>query len=158
MGPEPRDLHVGRFWPGMGNELEQQCSCPKERCGLVAVAKVDPGCPQHSMQAAKTMRQMHYADECPARPALVRFAAEIKKRARQFWAEVGMALGFGPHADGQARSELVNKLRWAASHYLCIGQWFWNGKDDCHKCGTQPGDVDFLMKRSGWRKAECIDA
>ena len=72
-------------------------------------------------------------------------------------AAFGMALGFGPHADGQAHWEIVSRIRWAASHYLCIGQWFWNGKDDCWRCGTSPGDIDFQMRRVGFRQAECID-
>lgn len=73
-------------------------------------------------------------------------------------ASLGMALGYGPHAEGQAQWEFVGHLRWMASHYLCIGQWFWDGKDDCCKCGAQPSDIDFLMKRVGFRRAQCIDA
>lgn len=151
-----RSVHMGRSW--RGNELEQECPCPKERCGLVADSKVHPDCPQHAMLAAKTMRQAHYADECPGRPAVVQFAAAVRERAGKLWVRLAMNLGIGAHADGQAQWEPISRLRWAASHYLCIGQWFWDGKDNCHKCGSQPSDIDFLMRRVGFRRAECIDA
>lgn len=61
------DYHIGRSWRGMENHLEKECPCPKEPCGLVAASKIDPECPQHSMAAAKTIRQNHYADDCPGK-------------------------------------------------------------------------------------------
>jgi hypothetical protein len=56
------DFHVGRTWKG--HEVEDGCPCPKEPCGLVSLAKVDPDCPQHSIAAGKTMRQSHPASSC----------------------------------------------------------------------------------------------
>lgn len=63
------ELHIGRSWPGMRPEMEEGCPCPKEPCGLVNVSKVVPDCPQHSLNAAKTIRQGHRPEDCPgARP------------------------------------------------------------------------------------------
>ena len=56
------DMHIGRSWKG--HEIEDDCPCPKEPCGLVSLAKVDPDCPQHSIAAGKTMRQSHPASSC----------------------------------------------------------------------------------------------
>ena len=61
------DVHVGRAW--RGTELEDKCPCPKEPCGLVALSKVDPDCPQHSLAAGKTLRQSHFASLCATQPA-----------------------------------------------------------------------------------------
>jgi hypothetical protein len=86
------------------------------------------------------------------------FRVRVARKADRCRAWFGMTFGFGPHADGQARSRFVSNLRWAASHYLCIGQWFWDGRDNCHRCDAMPSDVDFLMRRVGFRRAECIDS
>jgi hypothetical protein len=59
------DYHIGRSWTG--SRLEDECPCPQEPCGLIAVSKIDPECPQHAMSAAMTTRQNHYADACPGR-------------------------------------------------------------------------------------------
>ena len=57
-------MHVGRSFGG--TRLEDDCPCPKAPCGLVDHDNVDQNCEQHSWQAAKTMRQIHYAHQCPA--------------------------------------------------------------------------------------------
>lgn len=56
--------HAGRSWSG--TVIEDACPCVKEACGLVG--EPDPACEQHGLAHARTMRQGHYADECPARP------------------------------------------------------------------------------------------
>lgn len=59
------DVHMGRSWTG--HELEDSCPCPEAPCGLVHGENIDPVCPQHNLNAARTMRQMHYAKDCPAK-------------------------------------------------------------------------------------------
>lgn len=54
-------LHIGRSWSG--HPLEDACPCVKASCGLVE--KEDPSCDQHGMKAAKTIRQQHFAGQCP---------------------------------------------------------------------------------------------
>ena len=54
--------HSGRAWSGTA--IEDACPCKKEPCGLVGDG-VDPKCEQHGIGFARTMRQGHYADECP---------------------------------------------------------------------------------------------
>jgi len=56
-------MHVGRSWSG--HPLEDACPCIKEPCGLVGEgAKAE--CDQHGgVISARTMRQLHWADECP---------------------------------------------------------------------------------------------
>lgn len=39
--------HIGRSWPGMGNEIEASCPCPKAPCGLVDPDKANPDCEHH---------------------------------------------------------------------------------------------------------------
>lgn len=56
--------HIGRSFPG-GNWVEESCPCPQEPCGLIDQDKVDPRCTQHTWSAAKTIRQMHYLEDCP---------------------------------------------------------------------------------------------
>jgi hypothetical protein len=51
---------MGRAWSG--HEIEDACPCEQEPCGLVATP--DPECVQHSR--AKTIRQSHPAESCPA--------------------------------------------------------------------------------------------
>lgn len=58
--------HSGRSWSG--NELEAECPCPKEACGLVDLSRAVPECTQHPITRGKTMRQGHPADKCPALP------------------------------------------------------------------------------------------
>ena len=58
--------HIGRSWTG--HHIEDACPCPKAPCGLVDAMTIDPDCNQHSMTAAKSIRQMHRADDCPAQP------------------------------------------------------------------------------------------
>lgn len=63
--------HIGRHWPGvytsprLGQTLEEECPCPVEACGLVAYENIDPNCPQHSIEAAQTIRSSHPAKDCP---------------------------------------------------------------------------------------------
>jgi hypothetical protein len=56
------DWHVGREW--VSHKTEDDCVCPQEPCGLVAMSKIDPACPQHSLNAGKTLRQSHPASQC----------------------------------------------------------------------------------------------
>lgn len=58
--------HVGRSFPGMPNDIEAVCPCPKAPCGLVIEDQIGEDCGQHHWSAAKTMRQSHPADQCPA--------------------------------------------------------------------------------------------
>jgi len=58
--------HIGRSFPGMTNDNEANCPCAKAPCGLVIQDQVDEECKQHHWSAAKTMRQSHPADACPA--------------------------------------------------------------------------------------------
>ena len=57
------ERHVGRSFHG--NLLEDTCPCAKAKCGL-AISDRNSECPEHSMLAAKTIRQHHYIGECPA--------------------------------------------------------------------------------------------
>lgn len=73
---------IGRGWTG--HEMEDKCPCEKEECGLVAWEKIDEKCPQHSLLAAKTIRQFHEDADCPALEDLedqldVEAAAEARK-------------------------------------------------------------------------------
>lgn len=56
--------HIGRSF--VGHPLEDECPCGKAPCGLVDSEQIHPDCPQHPIGAAKTMRQMHVAANCPA--------------------------------------------------------------------------------------------
>jgi len=59
---------MGRQWTG--HEIEDQCPCPKAPCGLVDVSQGLPDCEQHNPTnpfLARTMRQMHTAEHCPAK-------------------------------------------------------------------------------------------
>lgn len=59
-------LHMGRAWTG--HATEDACPCAQAPCGL---AVTTPGvlCDQHNPAdpiQARTMRQMHTAEQCPA--------------------------------------------------------------------------------------------
>lgn len=54
-------MHVGRSWTG--HSIEDDCPCPSQPCGLVTI---NPDCPQHSLMAAKTIRQSHTPQKCSA--------------------------------------------------------------------------------------------
>jgi hypothetical protein len=56
---------MGRSWNG--SALEDECPCPKAPCGLVMVEEALADCPQHSLTAAKSMRQIHPAYACPGK-------------------------------------------------------------------------------------------
>jgi hypothetical protein len=62
---EGADLHIGRSFEG--HTLEDSCPCVKAACGLVPSNATDPGCLHHPAERAKTIRQSHSADRCPAR-------------------------------------------------------------------------------------------
>lgn len=55
-------LHMGRSWEG--NRIEQDCPCALAPCGL-AISDTAADCPEHGIAAMKTMRQGHYAEDCP---------------------------------------------------------------------------------------------
>lgn len=57
------DRHIGRGW--RGTDLEDGCPCPKAPCGLVPADQIDPACPQHGFDSAKTIRQNHAPEDCP---------------------------------------------------------------------------------------------
>lgn len=59
----PGSWHHGRAWTG--HEVEDACPCPQEACGLVSTP--DPDCPEHALVAAKSIRQSHTAENCPAK-------------------------------------------------------------------------------------------
>lgn len=61
---EAAEPHVGRSWEG--HPLEDECPCPKEPCGLVRVSRADPTCEQHPIARARTIRQAHPPERCPA--------------------------------------------------------------------------------------------
>ncbi|MBZ6290354.1 hypothetical protein KVH30_02050 [Streptomyces olivaceus] len=63
---EPTTRHIGRSFRGMSADIEAACPCPKAPCGLVVEDGVTEACDQHHWSAAKTMRQSHPADQCPA--------------------------------------------------------------------------------------------
>lgn len=68
--PTPRlnipGMHIGRGWSGV-SRWEMTCPCGKGECGLVDADQISDNCPQHHPNAAKTIRQMHWADDCPNR-------------------------------------------------------------------------------------------
>jgi hypothetical protein len=58
-------MHIGRSWDS--HQLEDECPCTQEPCGLVARNRVANSCTQHPPQACKTIRQGHRAGDCPGR-------------------------------------------------------------------------------------------
>jgi hypothetical protein len=54
-------LHIGRSW--VSHYIEDECPCDKAPCGLAISGH--PDCPEHSLGAAKTLRQGHRSDDCP---------------------------------------------------------------------------------------------
>lgn len=60
-----KETHIGRSWAG--NQLEQDCPCPKAECGLVIASEKFflNECEQHS--GNKTLRQIHDSENCPAK-------------------------------------------------------------------------------------------
>lgn len=62
------NFHFGRAWTG--HAVEDECPCPQASCGL-AVPGLTPDvfCDQHNPEDplwARTMRQIHTSDNCPA--------------------------------------------------------------------------------------------
>ncbi|MFJ6073664.1 hypothetical protein ACIQFU_22955 [Streptomyces sp. NPDC093065] len=68
--PTTAGHHIGRSFRGMATDIEAACPCPKAPCGLVIQDEVTEACDQHHWSSAKSMRQSHPADECPAVPAV----------------------------------------------------------------------------------------
>ncbi|MDP2622559.1 MAG: hypothetical protein Q8Q29_02035 [Actinomycetota bacterium] len=73
-------MHIGRHWSSTYQArqrgvvdarptIEEECPCPVEPCGLVDMDKIDPECPEHSMEAAKTIRANHRGEDCPGASA-----------------------------------------------------------------------------------------
>lgn len=61
-----RKSHISRGWPGSQPiDIETECPCPKEPCGHIAYARIDPTCDQHPLQHGKTIRSSHLAGLCP---------------------------------------------------------------------------------------------
>lgn len=58
--------HVGRSWAPQ-HDVEDNCPCPQQPCGLVLGGGISPDCPEHHWSAAKSMRQMHPAEKCPGK-------------------------------------------------------------------------------------------
>jgi hypothetical protein len=58
-----KSAHRGRSFTGY--DLEDNCPCIKEPCGLVDLEKANEKCSEHAFGSSKTMRQGHYADKCP---------------------------------------------------------------------------------------------
>jgi hypothetical protein len=56
--------HIGRSFNG--TRLEDNCPCKKAPCGLVIQDDIDSACTEHPAERAKSIRQSHRAEECPA--------------------------------------------------------------------------------------------
>lgn len=61
------DHHIGRSWTT--HEIEDACPCAKAPCGLVVQREATEECREHHWSAAKSIRQSHSADRCPAATA-----------------------------------------------------------------------------------------
>lgn len=60
--------HIGRSWPGMQPVIEEACPCEQAPCGLVSDDRISPLCGQHPVEAMRSIRQTHRAEECPGIP------------------------------------------------------------------------------------------
>lgn len=70
-GDASRKWHISRGFLGQ-QHIEAGCHCPQLPCGYVAQSQVfDSDCPQHSFDAAKTIRSGHPASSCPALPTVL---------------------------------------------------------------------------------------
>jgi hypothetical protein len=56
--------HVGRAWSG--HQIEDACPCPQAPCRLVSTAVTDASCEHHPVFRARSLRQGHAAEDCPA--------------------------------------------------------------------------------------------
>ena len=54
-------MHFGRSFAN--THIEDECPCEKAPCGLVD--RYDLDCAEHNPMSAKTMRQGHFAEQCP---------------------------------------------------------------------------------------------
>jgi hypothetical protein len=63
----PQGGHIGRSFGG-GRQIEEECPCPKEQCGLVDIGRASPACEHHGFMhnpmASKTIRQSHKPADC----------------------------------------------------------------------------------------------
>lgn len=55
--------HIGRSWSG--HEIEDECPCVQEPCGLVRRSDVNDACLHHPTERVQTVRQAHPAELCP---------------------------------------------------------------------------------------------
>ncbi|WP_225637396.1 hypothetical protein [Streptomyces solaniscabiei] len=99
--------HIGRTFPGMSNDIEAACPCPKAPCGLVVQEQVSEACDQHHWSAAKTMRQSHPAQECPA---LTRTTAQVAAERDCLALAVTFALQWKPDAPMSLRQGIEEIL------------------------------------------------
>lgn len=148
--PLKDDFHIGRAWTG--HDLEDECRCPQEPCGLISQAKRDQGCPQHGMAMAKTIRQNHPARYCPDRPAPLRAAVYTQDHAIAKFNRLRSRV-----KDWIARWKPASTIRFWLSYLLGAGHWFHDKHDRCRGCDAMPSDIDFEMRRVAPFRAECID-
>lgn len=58
------DMHIGRNWVAP-DPFAPGCGCTVLSCGLVSLSEADErGCDQHSLDAMRTIRTMHKAEDC----------------------------------------------------------------------------------------------
>lgn len=48
-------------------------------------------------------------------------------------------------------------FRTLASRWFGVGNWFQDGRDRCWRCGAEPSDIDYAMRRVKPFRAECLD-
>jgi hypothetical protein len=56
-------FHIGRSWEG--HEIEDECPCPQEPCGLIDLGRAVDECDQHNPLKARSTRQGHSLANCP---------------------------------------------------------------------------------------------
>lgn len=100
------EQHIGRSWPGQRPVMEEQCPCPKAACGLVVASTIAPGCDQHGMSGAKTIRQNHYESDCPMLAKPDEIAGVACQHCKHPWSahstEVGCTSGWAYNEEGVA--------------------------------------------------------
>lgn len=70
--------HIGRSF-GDAHHLEDECPCPQEPCGLVALDRVVEDCPEHDLSKARTIRQSHDPENCPVKPRRALVEPEVEQ-------------------------------------------------------------------------------
>lgn len=150
--------HIGRSFRGMTNDIEAACPCPKAPCGLVVQEQTTEACDQHHWSAAKTMRQSHPGDQCPAerssldaarealrgfslRPGFVdaveRFEAAVRANERSSGAA---AAGERPKSETPDFVTRVLEL-FSLSHADAYGDLFWRVDDSEVRLYANVSDV-----------------